>query len=97
MEHKRKFIIKVSIDNLKSYYIKKIYRNSIGYWYIRTTKIEKSKIWKFKKNCQNTIDRIQKNIDTTKLKNFKDDILEIIEITDNKTLRNIKLKKLNKK
>lgn len=96
MEHKRKFIIKVSIDNLKSYYIKKIYKGSIGYYYIRTTKIEKSKIWKFKKNCQNTIDKIQKNLDPTK-PFLKKEILEVVEITDNQTLRNIKLKKLNKK
>ena len=94
MEHKRKFVIKVSFENRKLItYISKIHKLSSGYFYSTTKDTGIAKVWKLRKTCQNAIDRITKNIDPTKpwMKTRK---LEVLEITDNQTLRNIKLKKL---
>ena len=92
MEYKRLFIIE--IEEPKSY-IKEIYKTSMGYFCIKTRKIINAKKWKYKKNCDNSLLNFLKNLDPTKdyLKNYK---FKIIEITDTKILRNLKLKKLNK-
>lgn len=92
MTHKRLFAIE--IEEPKSY-IKEIYKTSIGYFCLRTNKVENAKKWKYKKNCENRLIIFLNNLDPTKdhLKLYK---FEIIEVTDNKILRSIKLKKLNK-
>jgi hypothetical protein len=93
---KRKFIVEL-LKNGKSHgFIKYVYKNSIGVFYEITFKKEKAKIWRYKKNCQKSIDIIEKFLDPTKksLKKYK---YNIIEITESKELRKIKLKKLNKK
>lgn len=91
MKNKRKFIIKI-----ENKYVKKFVKNSIGYYYTSTHIIENAKVWKHKKTCENCINKVLDKKDPTKniiyLNNF-----EIIEITDNQTLRNIKLNKINKK
>lgn len=107
MEYKRKFIIQViETDDLKkaihagghviNVYIKTIIKNGLGYYFIKTANIKRAKIWKLRKRCETAIDKIEKLLDPTQqhLKKYK---LEIIEITDNQTLRQIKLKKINKK
>ena len=73
-----------------------LYKLRSGYFYVTTKNTKRAKVWKFQKTCQNAIDKITKNIDPTKpwMKTRK---LEVLEITDNQTLRNIKLKKLKKK
>jgi hypothetical protein len=97
MEPKRQFIIKVSSEEIKfDTYIKSIYGNRIGYWYNMTLKKKKAKVWTKKKSCQNAIDKLTNLLDPTK-QLLKTHSLEEIEITDNITLRLIKLKKLNKK
>jgi hypothetical protein len=94
MIHKRKFIIQITGYN-ETNYISEIYKNAIGYYFGRTANKKKAKVWKFKKNCQNNIDKLIDKLDPTK-RSFLNCSLEIIEITDNTTLRSIKLKKLNK-
>jgi hypothetical protein len=94
MECKRKFIIKVDeFGNI--WYIKEIYQNSIGCYYTKTRFKKKAKFWRYKKSCENSIQRIKNDIDPTK-QFLHFNILEIIEITDKQTLRAIKLKKLSK-
>lgn len=93
---KRKFIIEV-IKNDKVYgYIKYIYKNNIGTFYEITFKKEKAKFWKYKKNCEKYLLNIKDNLDPTK-KSLKKYTYNIIEVTDDKILRKIKLEKLNKK
>ena len=92
----RKFIIKVIKSETEYGYIKYIYENSIGYFYQMTHKIENAKFWKYEKNCRNNIEKIQEKLDPTK-KNLKKYSYDILEITDDKILRKIKLEKLNKK
>jgi hypothetical protein len=107
MVYKRQFIIQlVEIDefkkairigaNINNMYLKNVIKNGLGYYFIRTANIKRAKIWKIKKRCETAIDKIEKLLDPTQqhLKKYK---LEIIEITDNQTLREIKLKKINKK
>ena len=103
MKFQRKFIIKIStsvpqnnIPNLTDGYIKDIHKNTIGYYFTKTNDIEKAKYWRYKKNCENSIETIENKLDPTKndLKKFS---FDIIEVTDNQILRGIKLKILNKK
>lgn len=100
MKHQRKFVVKV-IDssgyhwtNQMNIYIERIYKRSVGYNYDYTKNIEHVKIWKYKKSCEKSIEILQNKLEPTKTKNK---LFEIIEITDNQTLRNIKLKKINGK
>jgi len=88
----RKFII--GIEDPKGY-IKEIYKTKIGYFCIKTRKQENAKQWKYKKNCENSLGNFLRNLDPTKdyLKKYK---FAILEVTDNQTLRNIKLIKINK-
>ena len=62
----------------------------------KTNDIEKAKYWRYRKNCENSIETIENKLDPTKneLKKFT---FDIIEVTDNQILRGIKLKILNKK
>jgi len=91
MKYQRKFIIKIN-DNS---YVKNIVKNEIGYYYTITNIIENANVWKLKKNCQKAIDVLLSNLDPTK-KTLSNNKLEIIEITDNQTLRSIKLYKISK-
>ena len=97
MEHKRKFIIQI-IDNEHNpgldLYVWNVIQNSIGYFWTLTKHTKKAKVWKYKKNCEKSIHKLENRKDPTKKQNY---IYSIIEITDNQTLRQIKLKKLNKK
>ena len=99
MKYKRQFIIVAYFNNGIKFevesYIKKIIKNGLGYYYIRTVNPKKAKIWKVRKRCETAIDKINNLLDPTKyfLKKYK---LKIVEITDNQTLREIKLKKINK-
>lgn len=98
MKYARKFIIKI-IDNIyytnTTIYVNNIMKNSMGYFCIITKNKEKAKIFKYKKNCEKNIYKLQNFKDPTKkrLNNYK---YEIIEITDNQILRKIKIKKLSK-
>ena len=99
MEHKRKFIIQIT--DSENYpdtfsYIHKIIKGSIGYFCTITRSEKGAKIFKYRKNCEKSIYKLQYLKDPTK-KRLNKYIYEIIEVTDNQTLRNIKLKKLNKK
>ena len=97
MQSSRKFIIEILVDNnILKFYIKKIYKNPLGYYYSYTKIQKNAKIWKFRKNCENAINRIQNKLDPTRryIKKYK---LQILEITDNQILRKIKLKKIKKK
>jgi len=98
MKHERKFIIQVkNIDPppFLDAYIRIIYKTFIGYYYIKTYKIKHAKKWKYKKTCDNIINKIENDLDPTK-ESLKHYTLKTIEITDKKTLRKIKLKKLQK-
>lgn len=97
MEHKRKFIIQVFYENENNLigYISKVHKLKTGYFYMTTLYYKKSKVWKSQKTCQNAINRIEKTIDPTK-STLLSRKLKVLEITDNQTLRNIKLKKLKK-
>jgi len=92
MKRQRKFVIEI---NKPKSYIKEIYKTKIGYFYLRTNKIENAKQWRYKKNCENSIETLSNKLDPTKtdLKKYE---LSAIEITDKQTLRGIKLEKLNK-
>lgn len=95
MEYKRKFVIQVFYNEELIGYISRLYKLELGYNYILTFKTKQAKIWKLEKTCLNAIDRIERNIDPTKLK-IKNTKLKPLEITDNQILREIKLKKLSK-
>jgi len=93
MKHQRKFIIKVNSLDL---FIKTTLK-SRGYDYYHITLYQnKAKVWKYRKSCINYITLIKNNLDPIR-KKLLNNKLEVIEITDKQTLRNIKLKKLNKK
>ena len=97
MKYQRKFVIKIHPDQFGSNsYIKDFVKNSIGYYYTNTQILENAKFWRYKKTCENSINLFLKNFDPTKIKNIDDFDFEIIEITDNQTLRSIKLNKINK-
>ena len=93
MDLKRRFIIEIFYGDILDGYLSKINKLSAGYYYNITKKIEKSKIWKLSKTCQNAIDNIEKYKDPTKF-SIKRLTLKSLEITDNQTIRNIKLKKI---
>lgn len=100
MKYKRKFVIKLlptdsSITSI-DVYVKDVTKITIGYNYTVTYKIEEAKIWKYKKNCENSIDILENKLDLIKehLKNIK---FQLVEITDKQTLRHIKLTKINNK
>lgn len=96
MKSERLFIIK-TIDESKNIneYIKNFTSNFTGYFFTSTRNIQKAQQWKYKKNCENVIKLLTTKLNPTKLslKNYK---FEIIEITDIRILRKIKLKKINK-
>lgn len=96
MKSERLFVIK-AIDESKNIneYIKNFTSNFIGYFFIKTKNIEKAQKWKYKKNCENVITLLTTKFNPTKfdLKNYK---FEIVEITDIRILRKIKLKRINK-
>lgn len=103
MKYNRKFVIKIICKPgtpqpwyNKDYYIKDFIKNTIGYYYIDTHILENAKIWRYKKTCENSINLFLKKMDVTKIKNIDDYDFQIIEITDNQTLRNIKLNKIDK-
>lgn len=95
MEGKRQFVIKVYSNNKYEYCIKNIYGNGLGYSFSLTINKEKIKIWTIKKNCEKAIEKLENYLDPNKtnLHKYK---FEMIEITDNKVLRSLKLKKLKK-
>ena len=97
MKYQRKFVIKIHPDQFGQYsYIKDFVKNSIGYYYTNTHILENAKFWRYKKTCENSINLFLKKLDPTKIKNIDDYHFEIIEITDNQTLRSIKLNKIDK-
>ena len=95
MKYQRKFVIKIInapwtpwINKNKNLYIKDFIKNSIGFHYTTTHILENAKFWRYKKTCENSINLFLKNMDNL--------VFEIIEITDNQTLRNIKLNIINR-
>ena len=95
MKYKRSFIIEISSDSYTTVYITDIIKNSSGYYYTKTNNLDNAKQWKYKKNCENSIETLINKFDPTKFK--PDDCkFDIIEITDNQILRSVKLKKINK-
>jgi len=102
MNYKRKFVIKVTDileyhwTNQLDIYIGKIYKNSAGYSYDCTKDINNVKIWNYKKICENNLENIKNNSEPTKAL-IKNRVFEIVEITDNQTLRALKIKKINGK
>lgn len=97
MKYKRKFIIKIKKDESTDIdgYIKEIFKNSIGYFFEITYKLENAKIWKYKKNAERAISVLEESLDPTK-PNLKKYSYEVFEITDNQVLRSIKLYKIKK-
>ena len=77
MKYKRQFIIVAYFNNGIKFevesYIKKIIKNGLGYYYIRTVNPKKAKIWKVRKRCETAIDKINNLLDPTKyfLKKYK--------------------------
>ncbi len=95
MEERRQFVIKV-YSNLKyEYCIKNIYGNRLGYSFSLTINKESIKIWTIKKNCEKALEKLEKYLDPNKT-NLVKYTFEIVEITDKKVLRSLKLKKLKK-
>ena len=95
MIDKRQFVIKVYSNSKYEYCIKNIYGNRLGYSFSLTIDKEKLKIWTIKKNCEKAIDKIKNYLNPNKtiLQKYT---FEIVEITDKRVLRSLKLKKLNK-
>jgi len=100
MKYQRKFIIKIIINlpwHNENSYVKDFIKNSIGYYHLSTHNLENAKIWRYRKTCENSINMVLSKHDPTKnIMYFSKDSFEIIEITDNQTLRSIKLNKINK-
>jgi len=103
MNYKRKFVIKVTDmfeyhwTNQMNVYIHKIYKNSTNlYSYDLTKDINNIKVWNYEKICKKNLENIKNKSEPTKaiIRNRK---FEIVEITDNQTLRALKLKKINGK
>lgn len=92
MKHKRKFTIKVSNNN---FYVREIYKNAEGYFCIITKNIEHAKKWGYKKSCEKNLNKLKYELDPRK-KKFKTYKLSIIEVTDLKLLRYIKILKMCK-
>jgi hypothetical protein len=97
MKYQRKFVIKIIYKSgpPRPFYVKDFIKNTIGFYHTDTQILENAKIWRYKKTCENSINLFLKKIDPTKIK-IDDCEFEIIEITDNQTLRCIKLNKINK-
>ena len=97
MKYQRKFVIKIIYKSGSSrpFYVKEFIKNTIGFYHTDTRILENAKIWRYKKTCENSINLFLKKLDPTKVK-IEDCDFEIIEITDNQTLRSIKLNKINK-
>ena len=97
MKYKRKFVIKISPKDTSitaiDVYIKDVTKNLTSYYFTEAYKLEDAKIWRYKKNCENSITLLENKSDSinTQLK------FEIVEITDKQTLRHIKLTKINNK
>jgi len=100
MKYQRKFVIKIIGPQFpwvnENSYVKDFIKNSIGYYYTDTHILENAKFWSYRKTCENSINLFLKKLDPTKIKNINDYDFEIIEITDNQTLRIIKLNKISK-
>jgi hypothetical protein len=95
MNYQRKFVIKLNSTDSTEAYVKDIFKNTIGVFYEITYKIKNAKIWRYKKTCENSINILETRLDPTKPKLKKYTFISI-EITDNQTLRSIKLNKINK-
>ena len=95
MNYQRKFVIKLNSTDSTEAYVKDIFKNSIGVFYEITYKIENAKVWRYRKTCENSINILETRLDPTKLK-LKKYTFDSLEITDNQTLRNIKLKKIRR-
>lgn len=91
MKIKRTFVIAVENGS----YIINSYKNESGYFYLRTRKINHAKTWRYKKSCENVILDIMKFPDPSK-KYISLLSLSIMETTDNKILRYMKLKYINR-
>jgi len=100
MKYQRKFVIKIILfketGESINWYVKDFVKNSIGFYYTNTHILENAKFWRYKKTCENSINLFLKNFDATKIKNIDNYNFQIIEITDNQTLRSIKLNKIDK-
>lgn len=95
MKHQRRFIIEINSNLYTTVYITDIIKNSLGYYYTKSNNLDNAKQWRYKKNCENSIETLTNKFDPTKFK--PDDCkFDIIEITDNQILRSIKLKKICK-
>lgn len=99
MKSERDFIIKLSsVSGNTLGYIKTFNKTSLGYIHTITLKINKANVWKYKKCCEKALQSLINNPDPTKnkfyIENFK---FDIIEITDVKKLRKLKLDRLKKK
>lgn len=59
MKYQRKFIIQIISPTDKYYnvnsYVKKVIKNSIGFYYTPTHILENAKVWRYKKTCENSI------------------------------------------
>ena len=97
---KRTFVIEIFNNKIGKtdliLYIKTIYKTGIGYSLLRTTNLDKAKKWKYRKSCENVIENLTNKSDPT-ISILKKYTYKITEITDNQTLRNIKLKKIKNK
>lgn len=94
MKYHRKFVLKISNVSLDCY-VKEIYKNAIGYYYVITYNVKSAKTWRYKKTCENNMIILQTKLNPTK-NELKKYTFEIIEITDNQTLRGIKLNKIKR-
>ena len=89
----RKFAIKILNSEHNYNYIREIFENENGYFFITTNKITNAKTWNYKKNCEKSIYKIYLNINISKYSNYE---FEIEEITNIKILRKLKSNKLRK-
>lgn len=85
----RRFIIKIFLQDNSYGFLYKVRKTTFGYWKLRTKHIEKAKIWKYRKACENMITEfVNYPFGNEKL------TYEIVEITDIQILRKLKIKKL---
>lgn len=93
---KRTFTIKI-IGN-KTEFIKNFKQTKFNYSYEKTPNIKNAQIWFYKKSVENIIKKMSKlpnlTFGSSKIKKHK---YQIIETTEIKTLRFLKLKKIMKK
>ena len=94
----RKFVITVTNEKKRTGYIKTISKLSLVYTYTTTNDIKNSKIWKYKSSAKKMCKKLETKKDPTHVTratiNHK---YNVIEITDKRTSRILKLKKLFKK